>query len=312
MEDRLQKFAQLVDAGSFTRAAEQLHISQPALSTAISKLERELHTTLLIRGTRSLKLTQSGEVAYAHAKESAVRSGNLKLQIAATLQAKLAVRVGMIDSLADVLITRGSGLSELEKHASVSLIIDNSRNLTSAIIRDDMDLAFVVAQPHSSSSITPEPIGSEPLVFVCQHTQQADMIRSVRRGNLPSFISYNEGSTTFQLVQTALNKHQVTFHPTLYSTSPEVIRKLVLSGKGAAVLPYLLIGDLIRDHQLATIPIGATPIIDRPIQAIRHRDKLLSSPLLNMIKELKELLSELSEEATILNDQVQPFPVRST
>lgn len=297
MEDRLQKFAQLVDAGSFTKAAELLHISQPALSTAISKLERELHTTLLIRGTRSLKLTPSGEVAYAHAKEAAVRTGNLKLRIATTMSAKLNVRVGMIDSIADVLLSRGPSLSELERHASVSLVVNNSRFLRNAISRDDIDLAFVVAQANHPSSLAAQSVGSEPLVLVCHASQQAAMRQSLKSGTLPKFISYNHGSTTFQLVHDVLHQHHIAHQPTLYSTSPEVIRKLVLAKQGAAVLPYLMVRDLILTQQLATLNLGTSPIIERPIEAIRHRDKLLPQPLSMMVDELQSLLAALDDEA---------------
>ena len=48
MDERLKKFVQLVDSGSYTQASRQLHISQPALSVAIGKLERELHASLLV------------------------------------------------------------------------------------------------------------------------------------------------------------------------------------------------------------------------------------------------------------------------
>lgn len=298
MEDRLQKFAQLVDAGSFTKAAERLHISQPALSTAISKLERELRTTLLIRGTRSLKLTPGGEVAYAHAKESAVRNGNLKLRIAATMAAKLNVRVGMIDSIADVLLSREPGLSELERHASVSLVVNNSRYLLNAIARDDIDLAFVVSQTGHPNSIAVQSVGSEPLVLVCHQSQRTSLQQAIRHGSLPSFISYNQGSTTYQIVQDVLHKNQISHQPTLYSTSPEVICKLVLAGKGAAVLPYLMVRELVLTNQLATLNLGTSPVIERPIEMIRHRDKLLPQPLVNMTDELRKLLDELLEEAS--------------
>lgn len=297
MEDRLQKFAQLVDAGSFTKAAEKLHISQPALSTAIGKLERELHTTLLIRGTRSLKLTPGGKVAYAHAKESAVRIGNLKLSIAATMSARLNVRVGMIDSIADVLLSRETGLTELKRHARVSLIVNNSRYLMNAIARDDIDLAFVVAQPSHPSSINTNAVGSEPLVLVCHSSLQEVLQKAIERGDLPNFISYNQGSTTFQLIKGVLFKYQIAYQPTLYSTSPEVIRKLVLAGNGAAALPFLMVRDLLLANQLATLKVGPSTIIARPIVAISHRDKLLPNPLVTMSDALQLLLSNLTLEA---------------
>ncbi len=91
MEDRLQKFAALIDSGSFTKAAGELHISQPALSAAVAKLERELHTTLILRGMRPLKLTPSGDAAYAHAKETTVRTSNLRMHIAHAAKGRRAV-----------------------------------------------------------------------------------------------------------------------------------------------------------------------------------------------------------------------------
>jgi DNA-binding transcriptional LysR family regulator len=297
MEDRLQKFAKLVDAGSFTKAAGALHISQPALSTAINKLERELKTTLILRGTRPLKLTPSGEAAYAHAKETSVRTGNLRQRIAVGAQEKLAVRIGMIDSLADALFERGSGLTELEQHASISLVVDNSRYLSSAVARDDIDIAFVVDAHGHDSSISVELIGAEPLILVCHRGLLASVHETLSRGELPHFISYDQHSTTFRLIRRTLSERHVAVNPTFSSTSPEVIRKLVLARKGVAALPYLMVRDFIEKGQLKPIPIDGSPIIERPIQAIRHRDKVLPEPLAHMTTQLRTILQELMAEA---------------
>ncbi len=286
MEDRLQKFSALVDSGSFTKAAEELHISQPALSASIAKLERELQTTLILRGTRPLKLTPSGEAAYAHAKETAVRASNLKLHIAHAAKRKLSLKIGMIDSLADALFALGPGLSELEQQASVSLVIDNSRNLAAAVARGDLDVAFVVAQPRQNDTIAAKDIGAEPLVLVC-HTDILPAVRAdFAHGQLHNFISYDQNSHTFQLVRQALSARHVALKPTLYSTSPEVIRRLVLSKKGVAALPLLMVRDLLNSGDLVATP----PAIARSIQAIRHRDKLLPEPLVSMSQQLETIL----------------------
>jgi len=303
MEDRLFKFAKLVDAGSFTKAAALLHISQPALSTAISKLERELRTTLILRGTRPLKLTPSGEAAYAHAKETAVRTSNLKLQIAATAQEKVALRIGMIDSLANALFERDQGLSRLEQQASVSFVVDNSRYLVNAVARDDIDIAFVVEQKQHHDTLRAEPIGTEPLMLVCHHTLVARTQQALADGTLPNFISYDEHSNTFRLVRHALAVQHVSIQPTFYSTSPEVIRKLVIAQKGTAALPYLMVRDLIAQGLLATIPLNSSAVMPRPVQFVRHRDKVLPEPLTQVAAQLKGILQELMAGA-LSNTQV--------
>lgn len=57
----LTSFIAIVDEGGMTRAAESLHISQSAMSSSISKLERELGVTLFDRGGKGLRLTREGE-----------------------------------------------------------------------------------------------------------------------------------------------------------------------------------------------------------------------------------------------------------
>src|SRR4051812_22063782 len=58
--DQLQAFAAVARAGSFTRAAKVLHLSQPALSRRISSLEEELESSLLVRGRSGVLLTEPG------------------------------------------------------------------------------------------------------------------------------------------------------------------------------------------------------------------------------------------------------------
>ncbi|PSR23110.1 MAG: LysR family transcriptional regulator [Sulfobacillus acidophilus] len=68
--DRYRIFDAVVRAGSFTRASEWLFLSQPAVSQAIKKLERDLGTTLLIRTARGVRVTPEGQVLAAHLKEA--------------------------------------------------------------------------------------------------------------------------------------------------------------------------------------------------------------------------------------------------
>src|SRR5438270_13898898 len=67
---QLEYFVTVVDEGSFTRAAEVLHVSQPGLSHQIKALERELGGPLLERLPRSVRLTPAGRTALPHARAS--------------------------------------------------------------------------------------------------------------------------------------------------------------------------------------------------------------------------------------------------
>src|SRR5258705_3655754 len=67
---QLEYFVAVVDAGSFTRAAELLHVSQPGLSHQIQAMERELGGPLLERLPRKVRLTPAGRTVLPHARAS--------------------------------------------------------------------------------------------------------------------------------------------------------------------------------------------------------------------------------------------------
>lgn len=64
---QLRYFAKVVELGGITRAAESLHIAQPALSQQISKLEDQFGTQLLVRTSKGISPTENGRILYRHA-----------------------------------------------------------------------------------------------------------------------------------------------------------------------------------------------------------------------------------------------------
>jgi len=299
MDERLKKFVQLVDAGSFVKAARDMHISQPALSVSIAKLERELHTPLLVHGIRPLTPTPAGRLAYAAGKEIIVKTANLKTMLAELAQRDVTVSVGMIDSVASALFTSPESVDELERNASVSLVVDNSRNLLGAVERGELDLVFVTGQRHYSANLELVHEATEPLVAVCHTALQAESGRGTRRAMPHRFISYDQASTSHGLIMQELQRQGMTLEPSFYSTSPEVMLRLVLLQKGAAVLPYLLAREQLRTGELALV--GRPPLrIDRPIHAVRRRDTVLASPLAHMVSQIASLLGDIYAESSEL------------
>jgi DNA-binding transcriptional LysR family regulator len=296
MEERLRKFAQLTDAGSFTKAAVELHVSQPALSAAIAKLERELKTALFVRGARPLTLTTAGQVAYRAAKDLAVQTDNLKLRLAELAQEPVALRIGMIDSVADALFDTASGLVIFQT-GKVSVVVNNSRYLVEAVERGDLDVAFIAERGKTLPALLEsKSVGAEPLVVVSRSKKAG------RSGNvLPNFISYDQQSHTFRLVQRALGEYGVVPDTLCYSTSPEVMLRLVLLQGGTAVLPYLLVRTYIHDGKLVCLGDAHPWLIRRNIVAIKRRDKALPLPLAKLSVQIGAVLAELMHDTAAIN-----------
>ncbi len=297
MEERLRKFAHLIDAGSYTQASRDLHISQPALSAAINKLERELHAQLVLRNRNALKLTKAGRLAYDSAKELGVVSNNLVTRIADLLQQQPSISIGMTDSVAAALFASSESVEELEKQTKLSIIVNNSRYLADAIQRDEIDIAFITDKPaHSGGIFISEHVANEPFVLVGHPSIVESADRAIKRGELPQFISYDPLSATRRIVEKALLERGVTARPTFYSTSPSVILQLVLLNKGVAAVPYLIAKYYLTNRSIVVIGRPKPIIIERPISIIRRRNKLMIAPMSSAINRASELFGAYHEE----------------
>jgi DNA-binding transcriptional LysR family regulator len=280
MDDRLKKFAALVEKESFTQAARKLHISQPALSLAIEKLERELKTPLLIRERRRLELTEAGRIVYETAVHHRTADENLRTRLAELADRRPRVKIGMIDSVAAALNGSPEALNGLEDRADVSITVNHSRYLRAAALNGEVDLAFVVHDDITHPRLDVRPVGSEPFVLVCRPDRLAGFQSDLKTGELTDFICYDRHSTTYGHLHDGLVKLGVAVQPALYSTNPDIMLNTVLRGRGAAALPYLLTRDLIKAGKLAALSRrGRRLTIDCPLDAVRLQGRLLPAVL---------------------------------
>jgi len=300
MEERLVKFARVVDAGSFTKAAALLRISQPALTTAVKKLERELHAELLIRSSSGLTLTAAGTIAYETAKQITTHTENARTQIREILHEKVTVSLGMIDSLAQLLFVQGSYLQELEKKTRLSLTIDNSARLVRLIERDDLDVAMITRPADIPGPLVAQELAFEPLVITTHRDLHKNVTAQLDTKQLDHFLAYNQASCTFSIIEAHFAAQGITLQPTFYSTSPEIMLQLVLHKRGTAVLPYQLVRPYIEQQVLQAVRIHGSCVIPRAIVAIQRRGKILPMHAEQALARARHELETLFAEASSL------------
>lgn len=288
MEERLRKFAKLAETGSFTKAASELHTSQPALSVAIAKLERELGAILINRD--NLQLTAAGQLAYRHAQLLEVQRSNLRHELQSLKNQKPQFALGIIDSLADTLLISSGQLEKLEQKVALNLSINNSRYLLEALENNQLDMIYIV-QPNMplAKKFRFKNLGSEPLIGVISSKHKPP-------GNykhVPNFLAYDQNSNTNRLIQKYFASKQVTLENVFHSTSPEIILHMALSQKGSAVLPYALVAPHIASGQLTPF----TDVIARSTVAIWHQDKTLPEAAIEFQQTATKTLAKQNKEA---------------
>lgn len=308
MDDRLQKFARLVELGTFTRAASDLHISQPALSAAIKKLERELKQPLIERGSHPLRVTPAGQYAYTAAKELSVITSNLTFKLGILKRQKPHISIGLVDSVATTILTYDNFISKLEKSASISLAVNNSRYLVDAVMRNELDMALVVESPSRSSveHLYHKFLGSEPLVIVCHKDHYNTAQKAIAKGELTPFISYDQHSNSSRLIDKHFIKASIRVRPTFYSTSPELMLQLIVANRGTGVVPYLTAKDMLAKSIIVPLEVSGSCIIQRRIALIMHDGKVVPTFLKETISQISTTLRKVELEAVQIDKQNHP------
>jgi DNA-binding transcriptional LysR family regulator len=200
----------------------------------------------------------------------------------------------MIDSIAAAFSGTAQPLDYLEKHANVSIVVNNSRFLREAVKNLEVSLAFVVEDSVAHPGLEIIPMGVESFMVVCHPDYLAKAQAELDKGIISQFICYDQLSVTYQLIYQKLQKLDVTIQPTFFSTSPDVMKRMILRGKHVAALPYLMIEELLTSGELTPLKKrGQIITIDRPISLVRVNGKVLPKALGNFSRQAKITLNSI-------------------
>ncbi|MET0090461.1 MAG: LysR substrate-binding domain-containing protein [Candidatus Thiodiazotropha sp.] len=144
---QLRYFKTVIDQGSFTAAAQMLHVAQPAISVAIRKLESSLDMTLLQRGERRIIATTEGEVLLRHAERILAMTNGAELEMSELKGlTKGEVRIGIPSMLGSYFFPPIlMGFKHRYPALRLSVYEQGTRRLQAMIRAGELDLGVVVA-----------------------------------------------------------------------------------------------------------------------------------------------------------------------
>ncbi len=252
-------------AGTFTAAAEELHVSQPALSQSLAELERRLGARLFERDGRRRRLTVAGEEVARFAAEVIGRGEQLRDSLAAQEEGRAGtLDVGMIDAASLYLLPGAiEAYRQARPEVRLSIIVDDSSSLLARLRQFEIDLAIVVGEP--DEGLTSTPLHTEPLYRYAW----ADADRPLN----DEWLLYNAGSQTRAQIDEGLRQLDIQPRVSLDSQNPSVLRQMAALGLGWTVLPVAVA----EDHPTPLRRHGRHPVATRTISAVR-RDSSLDDP----------------------------------
>jgi DNA-binding transcriptional LysR family regulator len=228
--------------GSFTRAAEELHLAQSALSQQVRRLEAELGVELLRRTSRSVAVTDAGRVVLEHARRV--------LREVDGLQAELEELTGMVRGKVAIGAIWPTGTYDMPgvlgrfhaRHPGVEIhLLEHTADHLLAMLRaDELDCAFASVDPDRlGDEFTATKLFEEELVVVAAPEHRFAASEHVTLGELAgeTLIAYREGSELRRRLEWTMAAHDLTPRNAFQCTEMTAVRALASRGLGVAVLP---------------------------------------------------------------------------
>lgn len=241
----LRYLVAVAEEGSFRKAAERCHISQPTLSGQIKKLEAMLGVRLFERGTKRLQVTVVGEKVVSEAQNILLEAERI-IDVAKSHRGPLAgeLRLGIIPTLCPYLLPWLVPLLRKD-YPRVELRIweDTTASLAAALRSFNLD-ALLLALPIAGPEFATATVVEEPFWFVCHPKHPLAAQTEVTEEDLAEsdLILLNEGHCLREQALAICGKqarHAAIFGSDLRAASLETARGMVAAGMGCTLMPAL-------------------------------------------------------------------------
>ncbi|HEX8985249.1 MAG TPA: LysR family transcriptional regulator, partial [Bryobacteraceae bacterium] len=273
----LQVFLTVATERSFSRAAEKLLRTQPAVSLALQRLEQEMGEKLIDRSGKDLMLTDAGSKVLEYARRFQSLQQELENSLA-ELRDKSAGRlsIGANESTTLYLLQHIERYRQLYPKVKVQVRRSLSSKIPAELIDGNLEMGVISYDP-ADERLCSKVIYTDALVFVCSPHHRLARRKLVSIADLGSelFIAHNVLSPYRAVVIKEFQEHRVPLHMEVEMPTIESIRKLVQNDQGVAFLPRMCVEQEINSRLLAAVRIKELHV-ERKIRLVYSTRRALS------------------------------------
>jgi DNA-binding transcriptional LysR family regulator len=294
---RLQVFHAVAKHLSFTKAAEALFMTQPAVTFQIKQLEEHFNTRLFERGHGQIALTEAGRVVFDYADRILGLSTEMDARLKdMTGQVIGPLLIGASMTIAEYLLPQVLGEFNARYPGVVPrLLVANSETVQNQVAEHSLDIGFIEGDSLLPSLVT-EIVCEDELLVVCAPSHPLAKLRSIAPGLLAqhAYVSREPGSGTREVSDHYLQKIGLApdaLQPVMELGSPEALKGLVATGLGFAIMSRATVIKETRMGLLAAIPLA--PRLVRNLALVYSKQKFYSKLVSNFVAFAKERLAAL-------------------
>lgn len=287
---QLSIFHTVARLGSFSRAAEELKISQPSVSIQVGDLERSLGVELFEQLGKRIYLTDAGRVLEDYAQRILALINEASTAVAEVRGLHRGrVTIGATNIPGTYLLPRVL-LRFQEQYPQITLFLElgTARRISERVLRNELDLG-VVGWDISAPSLTARRFYEDEIVLVVASSHRLASGGAIALANLRDerLILRERGSGTREAVDAVLREAGVPLTPVMELGSSEAVKEAVAAGLGVSFLSRLAVDADVAAGRLTIVPVDGVTI-KQPFVIISHRDKRLTQVMTAIIDLLHE------------------------
>jgi DNA-binding transcriptional LysR family regulator len=271
---QVEGFVEVARLGSLSRAASELHVTQPALTARLHGLEQELGSRLFVRSRRGMELTSSGRafLPYAERALGSLREGG---QLVGDLERGGAgeLRIGAAPAVSTYVLP-SLLVRFTSRHPRVRLVVrtGHSEEILDQTLRREIEVGLVREIRHPS--IEAMPLYEDDVVLVAEPGHpfaEAGQI-PVERIREARLILFDRTSSYYDLANAIVRAAGVSPRGVMELDNIDAAKEMVGQGLGVALLPTTAVADEVASGELSIVGLLGTAPIRRRIVAIRRND----------------------------------------
>lgn len=293
---QLQIYLKVAELKSITKAAEELHLTQPAVSIQLKNFQDQFDVPLTEIVGRQLYVTDFGEEITVYAKEIISKMEEINAHSKAFLgELTGRLKIAVVSTGKYVM---PYFLSEfILKHESLELVMDvtNKSQVIESLEKNEVDFAFVSIVPNHLSIQQMELLHNDLYLVSSKKEAFPSLKRSLNSLQKKPFIFREAGSGTRMITERYFEAHELNIEKKLELTSNEAVKQAVIAGLGWSIMPIIGIRNELILNNLQIIPTKGLPIRSE-WTLIWHKGKKHSPAAKAFLAYLKENKERIGQE----------------
>ncbi|WP_368490477.1 LysR family transcriptional regulator [Clostridium sp. BJN0013] len=281
-------FVAVCDKMNMTKAAEQLFISQSAVSQVISELEGHYGVRLFERLSRKLYITQAGEKLLSYARYIIKLNMELENDMK-TLSENGSIRIGASVTIgAYVLPKLISQFQKVNSETDIKVHEENTEKIEKMLLQDEIDIALVEGET-THTDIINRPFMEDELVLICGNNHRFAKLDCVEPYELEKekFIIRERGSGTRRTFEDEMRENHLKWQISWTCNNTDTIKIAVAEGLGVSVISRCSVINELVLGTLCEIPVKGIKF-KRQFKIIYHKNKYLTEIMKHFVDFIRQ------------------------